>query len=116
MVSFYGISVPKHISGLYCGLRCVSVQNRDYFSCIVPRFGAVRAQNWSQVEVPCPKWCNFKALVFPSTYQGNIGGQHGSLCKIRTILAALCHVSEPPLLKSGFKLTRPVLDGVVLRY
>ena len=54
------------------------MQNRDYFGCIVPRFEAVRAPNWSQVEAAWPKWCNFTVLRLSSTYLGIIGGYNGS--------------------------------------
>ena len=44
----------------------------------MPRFGASSARNWSQVDAPCPRWCNFTVLRLSSTYLGVIGGYNGS--------------------------------------
>ena len=68
------------------------MQNRDYFGCIVPRFEAVRAPNWSQVEAAWPKWCYFTVLRLSSTYLGIIGGYNGSPHQNGIFWAVIGHI------------------------
>ena len=71
-------STYRGIIGGYSGSQCQNGNFSAFLGPILPRFGAMRAQYWSQVNTPCPEWCNFTVLRLFSTYHGIIGGLNGS--------------------------------------